>query len=100
VINLRKELFKKITQPKKAVHIFYLFLLSINMCTSFNCSLVTSFGAPIIKSCALPLRGNAIISLIVSASVNIINILSIPNAIPACGGAPNWNAVYKAPNYF
>ena len=25
-------------------------------------------------------------------------IRSTPGAIPACGGAPNWNALYNAPN--
>ena len=61
----------------------------LEMCTSRNWSRLTFSGAPIIRSSALLLRGNAITSLMVSELDNSINILSIPGAIPACGGAPN-----------
>ena len=37
--------------------------------------------------------GNAITSLMFSSSVRSIIIRSTPGAIPACGGAPYWNAL-------
>ena len=67
--------------------------------TSLSCISLTSLGAPHMRSCALPFMGNGMTSRIFSSSRSSMTMRSIPGAIPAWGGAPNWNAWYSAPNF-
>ena len=70
------------------------------MCNSLNCCSVTSDGDDIRLSWPLALVGKAWISLKLSTSFNNIIILSIPGAMPPCGGTPYLNALYKDENLF
>ena len=58
----------------------------------------TTSGAPNSRSDPLCVLGNAITSLIDSEFVNMLTSLSIPGAIPPCGGAPYSKASNMCPN--
>ena len=68
------------------------------MCTSRSCCSETGPGAPSSRSCALAFIGKAMTSRMLSSPVSSITIRSMPGAMPACGGAPYLNALYKAEN--
>ena len=57
----------------------------------------TTSGAPNSRSDPLWVFGNAITSLIDSEFVSIVSSLSIPGAIPPCGGAPYSKASNMCP---
>ena len=60
---------------------------------------VNTLGASSINETALAVFGNAITSRIDFMEVSNIAILSNPNAIPPCGGAPYRNAVKEKPEF-
>jgi len=69
------------------------------MWTSLSCLLDNGFGASSIMSRASLFFGKAIVSRIESAPNMIWINLSKPHAMPPWGGAPNFRASSRNPNF-
>ena len=65
--------------------------------SSLSCLSSTSPGASVMRSVARCVFGKAMASRILSRPPKSMTTLSIPKAIPPCGGAPYWRASRRNP---
>jgi translocation and assembly module TamB len=68
------------------------------ICNSRSCASLASVGASVMGSAAVWVFGKAITSRMLSAPAINIARRSRPNAMPPCGGAPNFSASSRNPN--